>query len=147
MKMQLKNSLKNRLKFLTRIIFATDSDNFQQRPRKTEGLSESKGSLKIFIPQFLRYLSLSALFILLGLLIGIIGYHWTAKLSWVDALVEASMILSGMGPITNLSSTMAKVFASLYALFSGLIFVLAMGVVLSPVVYTLLKQLHVKVKD
>ncbi len=60
--------------------------------------------------------------------------------------VEASMILSGMGPISPLLTTSAKVFASLYALFSGLIFVLAMGIVLSPLVYSLLNQFQVNLK-
>ncbi len=85
--------------------------------------------------------------ILLGLGVGIIGYHWTVGLSWVDALLEASMILSGMGPISPIPSTIGKIFASLYALFSGLIFVLAMGIVLSPVVYSLLRQFDIKKKD
>jgi hypothetical protein len=78
--------------------------------------------------------------------VGILGYHWAAGLSWLDALVEASMILSGMGPINPLSTTSAKVFASLYALFSGLIFVLAMGIVLSPLVYSLLSQFPINLK-
>ena len=56
------------------------------------------------------------------------------------------MILSGMGPISPLSTTSAKVFASLYALFSGLIFVLAMGIVLSPLVYSLLRRFQVNLK-
>jgi hypothetical protein len=56
------------------------------------------------------------------------------------------MILSGMGPINPLSTTSAKVFASLYALFSGLIFVLAMGIVLSPLVYSLLSQFPINLK-
>jgi hypothetical protein len=78
--------------------------------------------------------------------VGILGYHWAAGLNWLDALVEASMILSGMGPINPLSTTSAKVFASLYALFSGLIFVLAMGIVLSPLVYSLLSQFPINLK-
>jgi hypothetical protein len=57
------------------------------------------------------------------------------------------MILSGMGPISPLSTTSAKVFASLYALFSGLIFVIAMGIVLSPLVYSLLSQFPVNLKQ
>ncbi|MFM7714022.1 MAG: hypothetical protein ACKO7A_15325, partial [Microcystis sp.] len=60
------------------------------------------------------------------------GYHWTVGLSWVDALVEASMILSGMGPISTLPTTSAKIFASLYALFSGLVFVLQWGLFYPP---------------
>lgn len=106
-----------------------------------------KESIKLLAVRFISYFGLSALFILFGLGIGVLGYHWTAGLSWVDALVEASMILSGMGPISPLETTNAKVFASLYALFSGLVFVLAMGVLLSPVVYSLLKRLRVNTKD
>ncbi len=107
---------------------------------------ERAWSIIIFIRKFLSYLGLSALFISLGLIVGILGYHWAAGLSWLDALVEASMILSGMGPISPLSTTSAKVFASLYALFSGLIFVLAMGIVLSPLVYSLLRRFQVNLK-
>lgn len=110
-------------------------------------LKEKKQLKNTFIRDFLSYLSLSTLFILLGLLIGILGYHWTAHLSWIDAMVEASMILSGMGPVYPLLTNNAKFFASLYALFSGLIFVLAMGVVLSPLVYSLLKQLRLNTTD
>ncbi|NES88377.1 hypothetical protein, partial [Okeania sp. SIO2B9] len=90
---------------------------------------------------------LSALFISLGLMMGIIGYHWVAGLSWIDSLVEASMILSGMGPISPLSTTSAKVFASVYALFSGLVFVIAMGILLSPLVYSLLSQFRVHLNN
>ncbi|WP_013334446.1 hypothetical protein [Gloeothece verrucosa] len=104
-------------------------------------LSEGSWLKSRFIRNFLSHLALSTLFILIGLLVGLLGYHWTNHLSWVDALVEASMILSGMGPINSLSTTSAKVFASVYALFSGLIFVMAMGIVLSPLVSSLLKQL------
>ena len=108
------------------------------------GTPKGRGkSIIIFIRKFFCYLGLSALFISLGLILGIVGYHWAAGLSWLDALVEASMILSGMGPINPLSTTSAKIFASLYALFSGLIFVIAMGIVLSPLVYSLLSQFQI----
>ena len=100
-------------------------------------------SLQVLVRRFATYLVLSAVFILLGLGIGVIGYHWFAGLSWVDSLVEAAMILSGMGPISPLPNISAKIFASTYALFSGLIFVLAMGIVLSPVVYSLLRHFDV----
>lgn len=108
---------------------------------------EKPESIQVLFSRFFTYLSLSAIFILLGLSVGIIGYHWTVGLSWMDALVEASMILSGMGPISDLPTNNAKIFASLYALFSGLVFVLAMGIVLSPVVYTLLRQFKINQQD
>ncbi len=126
------------------LILSPYGNDVTQLKRRTP--SERAKSITIFVGKFLSYLGLSALFISLGLIVGIIGYHWAAGLSWIDALVEASMILSGMGPISPLLTTSAKVFASLYALFSGLIFVLAMGIVLSPLVYSLLNQFQVNLK-
>ncbi|MGK7942582.1 MAG: two pore domain potassium channel family protein [Crocosphaera sp.] len=105
-------------------------------------LDEKPHNEKSFVRDFFSYLTMSALCIVLGLFIGVLGYHWTAGLSWLDATVEASMILSGMGPVNPLLTNSAKLFASLYALFSGLVFVLAMGVVLSPLIYSLMKQLR-----
>src|SRR3954451_15238820 len=68
-----------------------------------------------------------------ALLIGTSGYHWIAGLSWVDALLNASMILGGMGPVDPLRTDAAKVFAAAYALFSGLIFIAVLGIVLAPI--------------
>ena len=76
-------------------------------------LSEKSHQETSFVQDFLSYLALSALCIVLGLLIGVVGYHCTAHLSWLDATVEASMILSGMGPVNPLLTNSAKLFASL----------------------------------
>jgi hypothetical protein len=77
------------------------------------------------------------------LFVGIAGYHWLGGFGWVDSLLEASMILGGMGPINPLRSTAAKIFASSYALFSGLVFIGIMGIVLTPVVHRVLHKFHV----
>lgn len=82
-----------------------------------------------------------------ALAIGIIGYHTLAGLGWVDSLLEASMILGGMGPVNPLVNDASKIFASLYALFSGLMFIGIMGVVLSPIVHRFLHKFHVDEKD
>ena len=82
-----------------------------------------------------------------ALMIGIIGYHTLAGFGWVDSLLEASMILGGMGPVNPLANDPAKIFASLYALFSGLMFIGIMGVVLSPIVHRFLHKFHVDEKD
>ena len=58
-----------------------------------------------------------------GLGVGILGYHYIAGLSWIDSLLNASMILGGMGPVDPLNTNAAKIFASCYALFSGLAFI------------------------
>ena len=83
----------------------------------------------------------------LALAIGITGYHMLAGFGWIDSLLEASMILGGMGPVNPLANDGAKVFASLYALFSGLMFIGIMGVVLSPIVHRFLHKFHVDEKD
>ena len=144
--MELRYLLRYVLVIFGTVMLILSSYGFEETQAKTRMVSERVKSMTIFMRKFLSYLGLSALFIALGLLIGIIGYHWAAGLSWLDALVEASMILSGMGPINPLLTTSAKVFASLYALFSGLVFVLAMGIVLSPLMYSLLSQFQIKLK-
>ena len=81
-----------------------------------------------------------ALPVLIG---GVMGYHWIGGLGWTDALLNASMILSGMGPVDRLSTTEAKLFASAYALFSGLVFIAIMGLVVSPIVHRVLHKFHI----
>jgi hypothetical protein len=77
-----------------------------------------------------------------GLGVGIIGYHYIAGLSWIDSLLNASMILGGMGPVDPLKTDAAKIFASLYALFSGLAFIGIVSVLLAPFVHRLLHRVH-----
>jgi hypothetical protein len=76
------------------------------------------------------------------LFIGVAGYHWIAGLGWVDSLLEASMILGGMGPVNPVTTTGAKIFASGYALFSGLVFIALIGIVLAPAVHRMLHKFH-----
>jgi len=82
-----------------------------------------------------------------ALSIGIEGYHHFAGLGWIDSLLNASMILGGMGPVSQLTNDGAKLFASLYALFSGLVFIAVMGIVFTPLVHRLLHIFHVSGKD
>ena len=82
-----------------------------------------------------------------ALLIGILGYHHLADFNWIDSLLEASMILGGMGPINALASMDAKIFASGYALFSGLIFIAIMGIILTPVTHRMLHKFHLDERD
>lgn len=79
--------------------------------------------------------------------IGVVGYHFIAGLPWIDALLNASMILTGMGPVNVLPSNAAKVFASLYALFSGVVFISLMGLLLSPIAHRVLHKFHVSDED
>jgi hypothetical protein len=83
----------------------------------------------------------SALAAALG--IGIGGYHFIARLGWIDSLLNASMILGGMGPVSPLETDGAKLFASFYALFAGLVFVGLAGVLLGPFLHRLMHRFHV----
>ncbi len=79
--------------------------------------------------------------------VGVVGYHMLGHLSWVDSLLNASMILGGMGPVDPLPSDGAKVFASFYALFSGLAFIGITAILLAPVVHRVLHRFHMDDSD
>ena len=79
----------------------------------------------------------------LALFVGMAGYHWLARLNWVDSLLNASMILGGMGPVDTLKTDAAKIFASFYALFSGLVFISLLGLLLAPFVHRLMHRFHI----
>ena len=101
----------------------------------------------VFVKRLILSLAIALGLSVVVLLIGIVGYHYLAGFDWVDSLLEASMLLGGMGPVNPLPTDAAKVFASAYALFSGLIFIAVMGLVLSPVVHRILHKFHVDEKD
>jgi hypothetical protein len=103
--------------------------------------------ISVFVKRMIASLALAFGLIGLALLIGIIGYHYLGGFNLVDSLLEASMILGGMGPVNPLKGDGAKIFASIYALFSGLIFIGVMALVLSPVVHRVLHKFHVDEKD
>ena len=90
---------------------------------------------------------MAGILIAVALFIGIAGYHWIAGFGWVDSLLEASMILGGMGPVNQLPTPGAKIFAAGYALFSGLVFIAIMGIVLAPITHRMLHTFHIDEKD
>ena len=79
-----------------------------------------------------------------SLLIGILGYHFLEGLAWIDALVNAAMILGGMGPVDALHTSAGKLFASFYALYSGIVFLLAVGIIFAPVFHRILHHFHLE---
>jgi hypothetical protein len=97
---------------------------------------------KVFALRVLRSLALALGIIGVSLGLGIVGYHFCAGLSWVDALLNAAMILTGMGPVNELQTVGAKLFASFYALFSGVVFVTSVAVLLAPVIHRFLHKFH-----
>jgi len=82
------------------------------------------------------------IFISLG--IGIMGYHWFEGLSWIDSTVNAAMILGGMGPVNQLHTSSGKLFAAFYALFSGIVFLVAVAILLAPMVHRFLHRFHIE---
>ena len=82
-----------------------------------------------------------------GLGIDVLGYHFIAHLAWIDSLLNASMILGGMGPMDALGTDALKIFASLYALFSGLAFVGIVSVLLAPFVHRMLHRFHAEERE
>lgn len=101
----------------------------------------------MFLHRAIAHLAIGGAGIVLAVAIGVIGYHVTAHLPWVDSFLNASMILGGMGPVDQLTTTSAKLFAAFYALFSGLVFIALMGIVLAPWAHRVLHRLHMDEDD
>jgi hypothetical protein len=105
---------------------------------------EKLAPASVFAKRILRAVGLSFGLVVPALFIGVAGYHWMDKLDWVDSLLEASMILGGMGPVNPLRNDAAKIFASCYALFSGLVLIGVMGIILTPITHRVLHKFHVE---
>ena|SRR5437868_6400497 len=97
-----------------------------------------------FLFRVLRHSFLAVVILIISLAIGILGYHGFEGLSWIDATLNASMILGGMGPVSDLHTTGGKLFASAYALFSGLVIIALMGLLLAPFAHRLLHRFHLE---
>lgn len=100
-----------------------------------------------FLRRQLRYTGVAVGLLVVSLGIGVLGYHGFEGLPWLDALLNASMILGGMGPVDPLRTSGGKVFASLYALFSGVVFLVSVGVLLTPLVHRILHRFHLEAQD
>lgn len=100
-------------------------------------------SMGRYIGRVLGSFLMAAVLIGASLAAGMLGYAHFEGMSWLDAFLNASMILSGMGPADQLKSDAGKLFAGCYALYSGLVIVLASGIVLAPIVHRILHRFHV----
>ena len=97
-----------------------------------------------FLSRMARSGTVAGVIVAGGLALGVLGYHGLGGLRWLDALVNASMILGGMGPVDPITSTAGKIFESIYALFSGVAFLTSVSVFLAPALHRLLHQLHLE---
>ncbi|NDC64288.1 MAG: hypothetical protein EBZ59_09975 [Planctomycetia bacterium] len=95
-----------------------------------------------FLVRVLAHLALASVAVAAALGLGVVGYHYCCGLPWIDALVNASMILGGMGPVDPISSVVGKYFASFYALFSGLFFIGVATILVAPFIHRVMHRLH-----
>jgi hypothetical protein len=101
----------------------------------------------LFIRRILKYGAVSGGLAAVSLLIGILGYRQLEGMSWLDAFVNAAMILGGMGPVGELHTRAGKLFAGCYALYCGLIVVISMGILIAPVFHRFLHLFHLEVTE
>jgi len=100
-----------------------------------------------FLIRQLISLLVAIVIIISSLMLGVFGYHYLEGMSWIDALVNASMLLGGMGPVDALHTVGGKLFASFYALYSGIIFLVVVGVIFAPLYHRFLHRFHLEMED
>ena len=96
-----------------------------------------------FLTRVLRYFFYALILIIISVGIGTAGYRYFGGLTWVDAFYNACMILTGMGPVNVMQDNAAKVFSSLYALFSGIAFLSTVAIFFAPIAHRFLHMLHI----
>jgi hypothetical protein len=97
-----------------------------------------------FLRRMMRHGGAALLVLIVSLGLGVLGYRLFAGLGWVESLLNASMILAGMGPVDTLPTTAAKVFASCYAIFSGVAFLGLVGLLFVPLFHRFLHRFHLE---
>lgn len=100
-----------------------------------------------YISSLLKSFGVSMFIISVSLGIGVFGYRYFFNISWIDSLVNASMILTGMGPVDRAETDGAKIFSSIYAIYSGVAFLTSVAVIFSPLVHRFLHQFHIDLED
>jgi hypothetical protein len=100
-----------------------------------------------FIKRMVFFASISAGFVTFSLLMGMIGYRIFENFSWVDAFVNAAMLMGGMGPVGELHTDAGKIFAGVYAMYCGLVFIIAVGFLIAPLFHRFLHKFHLEMDD
>lgn len=109
-----------------------------------EHVGQKLAPRKVFYQRMVNNLTVASGLLLICLAIGVIGYHLTDDIPWIDSLHNASLILSGMGPVIEIKSNGGKIFSSVYALFSGVAFITNIGIVLAPAAHRFFHKLHIQ---
>ncbi len=100
-----------------------------------------------FVYRVLLALGVAGIILFLALGIGILGYHYLAGLGWLDALLNAAMILTGMGPVNPMQTAAGKIFATCYALFSGVVFLTMAALLFAPLFHRFLHRFHLEPEE
>lgn len=111
---------------------------------KLENKKQKVISIGKFAARLIKYSMFAILLILISLIIGVLGYKFSENLSWIDSFYMTCMILTGMGPIVEIKTTVGKLFSSFYALYSGVVFLSITAVFFAPIIHRLLHILHVE---
>ncbi len=112
-----------------------------------EHKGEHLAPIPVFRDRVFKYFLIAMSILIFSLVIGTVGYKYLALLSWVDAFLNASMILTGMGPTSPMPNDASKIFASLYAIYSGVTFLTIMAVFFAPIIHRFFHLLHIEVDD
>jgi hypothetical protein len=112
---------------------------------------EHRSEVLLSRPAFLRRMArhgVLALLVVLGsLLVGLLGFHFLGGQPWIDALLNAAMLLGGMGPVGDMGPTLGKLFATAYALYAGLVFLIVASVLFAPLFHRVVHKLHMDLDD
>ena len=114
---------------------------------KLEHHTQKVVSFPKFIFRLIRYFLFAGGLIIFSVVMGMLGYHHYANLNWLDSFHMACLILTGMGPVSEMQSSGAKIFDSLYALYSGVAFLSITAVFFAPIVHRIMHILHVDEKE
>ena len=109
-----------------------------------EAKSKPLAPRRTYYTRLARSTATGLVVIVIALAAGMFGYHHFEGMPWIDAFANAAMILSGMGPLAPLATAEGKLFAGFYALFSGLVFVVVMGIVFAPVAHRFMHRFHLE---
>ena len=111
---------------------------------KYEHKSEPLATSSVYLKRILINLAWTTAVLFVSLTIGVVGYKFSGPMSWIDALHNASMILSGMGPVVTIQTNAGKLFSSFYALFSGVVFITNIGILIAPVAHRFFHKMNLE---
>jgi hypothetical protein len=100
-----------------------------------------------FMRRQVRFSLVALGIILTSLAIGMLGYHFFEGLAWIDAFLNAAMLMGGMGPVAPLTTDAGKLFAGLYALYCGLVLLISVGIFAAPIFHRFLHRFHIETDD